>query len=172
VETLIFSVPDLLIVTLIMFLALFVFAIVGNAFFGQLPQSEQYNGINSLYNFGDFHHAFFSTIFWSSGFDWELALQQSMESKGNGAALYWVAFIVITQYILASMFTLAMIEVFDSNYVVEFNPKTLYAEMEEDFLDRWVKLSCNGRGLRLKEHLMVELILNMNAPLGYDFAYR
>ncbi len=131
-------------------MTLFVFAILGHTFFRGVPLASSFGGINSLYNFQDFHHAFLSVLFWSSGFDWEQALEQTMAHAGGVAALYWVLFVGLTQYVIFQLFMLAMIDVFQTNYVAEFNPKTLFAEMEEDFVDRWVKLSDFGKGLRMK----------------------
>jgi hypothetical protein len=145
-ETLYFSIPGLLNVTVILLTTCFVFSVIGHILFRDLLPQGRMLGINEVFNFDDFHHGFLSVVLWITGLQWTVVMEESLQQAGIVLVAYWVLLLLIVEFVLLHLYSLVMLRVFEENYVIEYNPDTLFSELEEDFVENWVKLSEQGAG--------------------------
>jgi len=114
-ETLIYTLPSLWNVTMLLLIVLFIFTVLGMAFFGK----QEYNqGYFSLYNhnanFRYFWTGFLTLFRMSTGESWNGLMHDSMETVSPYAWVYYCVYMIVASYLLFQLIVAVVLEQFSS----------------------------------------------------------
>ncbi|CAD8085687.1 unnamed protein product [Paramecium sonneborni] len=165
IDTALFSLPALFNVSALMFLLYFIFSVLGVFLFSNL--SDGYI-INSENNFNDFHHALILLFRCTTGEDWYLLMYDIMNKVNYYYCAYFIIFVVIMQRIMLNLFVLIILDQYERFYFNSDNPLQRFQEFEDDFVDGWAPLTSETKGQQIHKDLLVQLMLSIKAPMGYD----
>ncbi|CAD8053314.1 unnamed protein product [Paramecium primaurelia] len=165
IDTALFSLPALFNVSALMFLLYFIFSVLGVFLFSNL--SDGYI-INSENNFNDFHHALILLFRCTTGEDWYLLMYDIMNKAGYYYCSYFIIFVVIMQRIMLNLFVLIILDQYERFYFNSDNPLQRFQEFEDDFVDGWAPLASETKGQQIHQDLLIQLMLQIKAPMGYD----
>ena len=128
IETIIFSLPSLLNVLGLLFLILFMFAILGSFFFSNIERGVI---INENMNFSNFGKSMLLVFRMTTGEDWNNIMFDCMRvdekclmtnTCGSPyAVIYFILFILISTYIMLNLFVLVILQQFDKYYLPKDN---------------------------------------------------
>jgi len=133
---------------------------------------------NHYVNFSNFGIAMITLFRCSTGEDWYKIMYDTSNpvlcSDGTQscgqiiAPLFWIAFMMVAQYIMVNMLLSVMIQEFERNY---FGGEELsldkFKENVRDFDAIWVKLSKKYDGQKIKSTTLIKLFCALKKPLGF-----
>ncbi|CAK56623.1 unnamed protein product (macronuclear) [Paramecium tetraurelia] len=168
-----FAFPFLLKILFILLIIMVVFAFYGVMLYGTIDKGEV---INDLINFSNFWLAMLTLFKCVSGDDFRSIMNDCMhhnpycseDPKYCGspyAQIYFISFMLISNYILLNLFVLAMIEQFEFFFNNQDSILQTYVENIDSFRKAWFKFSSqNGQVLSIRclPHLLIEI----KEPLG------
>ncbi|CAD8190377.1 unnamed protein product [Paramecium pentaurelia] len=168
-----FAFPFLLKILFILLIIMVVFAFYGVMLYGTIDKGEV---INDLINFSNFWLAMLTLFKCVSGDDFRSIMNDCMhhnpycseDPKYCGspyAQIYFISFMLISNYVLLNLFVLAMIEQFEFFFNNQDSILQTYVENIDSFRKTWFKFSTqNGQVLNIRclPHLLIEI----KEPLG------
>ncbi|CAD8092583.1 unnamed protein product [Paramecium sonneborni] len=89
-----------------------------------------------------------------------------MNNGSNYNALFWVAFILIQNFVMLNLFILIVLDQYDVNYFHEDNPLNRFDEYQNKMLDVWTRFSSDGT--IINQSKLTDLLLTLPKPLGLD----
>jgi len=118
-ETLMFTLPSLLNVTMLLVLVLFIFTILGMNFFGlnKISTTSGYNhyGLYTEHaNFRTFWKGFFTLFRMSTGESWNGIMHDVMEESGDSASLFFVLYMIVGSSLLFNLVIAILLDEFSS----------------------------------------------------------
>jgi len=160
---------------LLLLLIFFIYAIIGCFFFKQVTNGITISGD---VNFDNIFSALMILIKCTTADDWgflifdtsntDIGCEQQQTCGSKWAYLYFVSFVIISNFILLNMFILAIIQQFEIYHKNPSNPMLLINSHIEAFRKAWVEYCTIKKEKKLKiEHLMFFLKL-LGTPLGLD----
>lgn len=163
-QVIIYSLPSLLNVAALLFLIFFIFSILANRLFGKYREGEI---LNDYVNFSDFHKAFLLLFSASTGEDWHVLMFDCIKNSGGySPVIFFVFFIVITQFIMLNLFIMVILQQFEDNFFSTDNALSNFELYEYNFKTIWTLYSKKYGGKRIKENVLVDYYLDLEAPLG------
>ncbi|CAD8106693.1 unnamed protein product [Paramecium sonneborni] len=168
-----FALPFLLKILFILLIIMVVYAFYGVMLYGTIDKGEV---INDLINFSNFWLAMLTLFKCVSGDDFRSIMNDCMhhnpycseDPKYCGspyAQIYFISFMLISNYALLNLFVLAMIEQFEFFFNNQDSILQTYVENIDSFRKTWFKFSRqNGQVLNIRSlpHLLIEI----KEPLG------
>jgi len=117
-ETLLFTLPSLLNVTLLLVMILFMYTIVGMNFFGKMQLCPNgpcpYGLYNEHANFKYFHIGFFTLFRMSTGESWNGIMHDCMAQYGWGAATFFVSYMFVGASLMFNLVIAILLDEFSS----------------------------------------------------------
>ncbi|CAD8192000.1 unnamed protein product [Paramecium octaurelia] len=168
-----FAFPFLFKILFILLIIMVVFAFYGTMLFGHIDKGEV---INDLINFKNFWLAILTLFKCVSGDDFRSIMNDCMhhnpycqeDPKYCGSPysqIYFIIFMLISNYVLLNLFVLAMIEQFELFFNNQDSILQTYVENIDTFRKAWFKFSCNhGQFLNIKN--LPFLLMEIKEPLG------
>jgi len=116
-ETLVFTLPALMNVTMLLVLVLFIFTILGMSFFGDNPYATvtdhgHYGLYNEHANFRTFWKGFFTLFRMCTGESWNGIMHDVMDVSGGEASLFFVLFMVIAAQLMLNLVIAILLDEF------------------------------------------------------------
>jgi hypothetical protein len=119
-ETLIYTAPSLFNVTCLLGIILFIYTVLGMAFFGNQTMGEgpHYMGVppfslyNQYANFRHFHIGFFCLFRMSTGESWNGIMHDSMEHVSPYSWIYYVSYMIVGSSLLFQLIVAVLLEQF------------------------------------------------------------
>ncbi|CAD8187071.1 unnamed protein product [Paramecium octaurelia] len=173
VRVMYFAFPFMLKILFILLIIMVVYAFYGIMLFGNIDKGEV---INDLINFSNFWSAMLTLFKCVSGDDLRSIMNDCMhhnpycseDPKYCGspyAQIYFISFMLISNYTFLNLFILSMIEQFEFFFNNQDSILQTYVENIDSFRKAWFKFSSqNGQVLSLRylPHLLIEI----KEPLG------
>lgn len=128
IQTILFSIPSILNVTMLLMLIFFMFSILGVFMFGEVTEGEV---LDDLKNFNNFFNAFLLLFALSTGEDWNLIMfdcgrtppdcipRQTCGSQFS--KLYFYALVLVCSHVMLNLFILVIIQQFEQYYLPKEN---------------------------------------------------
>ena len=167
-RTLLYSLPSLASITSLIFLVVFVFAVVGMNLFGDIEvDGEVFTTFQNFRHFGSSMLFLFRVI---TGEQWNTAMHLLRDQEGYRIAFpFFATFLVLSNFILLNLFIAVILENFENALHTEHNKSQKHSL--EDFYYDWSQLH---EELELPSRLddclpsycLVKLLKNMAMPLG------
>ena len=179
IETFIFMMPAFANGLALLLLYLFITSITACFLMSGITgdSSGFFSGQNNFMNFHSSLQTLFITL---TGENWYVFMFESsvpgyVQCQGGGNDctqpvnfVFWLPFIFFGQKVFMEMLGLIVLDQFDYNYIRENNPLGVFALLESDFRDNWIKVSRKHKGTKMEGKQLVELILNLRQPLGMN----
>ncbi|CAD8084276.1 unnamed protein product [Paramecium sonneborni] len=168
-----FAFPFMFKILFILLIIMVVFAFYGMMLFGHIDKGEV---LNDLINFSNFWLAMLALFKCVSGDDFRSIMNDCMhhnpycqeDPKYCGSPysqIYFILFMLISNYVLLNLFVLAMIEQFELFFNNQDSILQTYVENIDTFRKAWFKFSCNhGQFLNIKK--LPFLLQEIKEPLG------
>lgn len=118
----------------LLFLILFIFAILGTYLFKSVKGGDSLN--NEYINFSNFAHSFLLVFRMSTGEDWHIIMYDCM-NYNSYSFIYFVIYVVLVQYVMVNLFVLVIIREFDDYFYNTDNPLNLYSHEVLIFKEKW-----------------------------------
>jgi hypothetical protein len=144
IQTIIFSIPSILNVTMLLMLIFFMFSILGVFMFGEVTEGEV---LDDLKNFNNFFNAFLLLFAVSTGEDWNLIMFDCGRTPpdcipkrtcGNiFAKLYFYALVLVCSHVMLNLFILVIIQQFEHYYLPSDNLITVFQQDLNQFMVAW-----------------------------------
>jgi len=110
---LIYTLPSLWNVAMLLLIVLFIYAVLGMAFFGDQPMGTGPYGLyNDHANFRTFWKGFITLFRMSTGESWNGIMHDSMDQVSQAAWVYYVSYMVIAAYLLFQLIVAVVLEQF------------------------------------------------------------
>jgi hypothetical protein len=159
IDTIIFSLPSLMNVLGLLFLILFMFAILGSFFFRNIRKGAI---IGPEMNFKNFGNSMLMVFRMTTGEDWNNIMFDCMRTEDDCemsgtcgtpyAAAYYVLFILISTYIMLNLFVLVILQQFDKYYLPKDNVLERFKNDFENFKETWKEFTlARYNCLKIKE---------------------
>jgi hypothetical protein len=161
IKTLIFSFPSLMNVFLLLFLLYFIFAVLSVFLFKTAKFHPEFN--NELYNFRNFHSAFYTLFRASTGEDWHMFMFTLGENEGMFvvARIFFIFFYFLASMIMLKVFQLVVMQEFDEFFFNPNNALNSFDDIKDVFLRTWNKFTLTSRGERIKENKLVDFFYTL-----------
>lgn len=164
-KTLFFSLPSLVNVGSLLFLAFFVFAIVGMNLFGDVKRDGIY--LSQYANFEYFGSSMLLLIRCMTGEGWN-GIMHYLKDEGYPVAVpYFALFLITCPYMLLNLFIAVILENFEAALAAD--PDKVQQKNLEDFIEAWAQIH-DELGAedndRLPCYTLVKLIHMLPPPLG------
>jgi len=167
-ETLVFTLPSLMNVTMLLMLVLFIFTILGMSFFGNNPNSTVTDhGHYGLYtehaNFRTFWKGFFTLFRMCTGESWNGIMHDVMEHSGGASSLFFVFFMVIAAQLMLNLVIAILLDEFSDR------GKTDSYEVTPADLDHFTRVWSDfdpEATLKLQVKKVPEFLIALGEPLG------
>jgi hypothetical protein len=164
-NTLYFSLPSLINVGTLLFLAFFVFAIIGMNLYGEsTPDGDFYNRYQHFGSFGSTMLLLFCCL---TGENWNTGMHVLRNQGYTSAVPYFALFLLVNKYMMLNLFIAVILENFENalkNDADQIHPHHLLA-----FSIGWTKI-CNELGSEnpdlLPCYVLVKLLHDLVKPLG------
>ena len=111
-ETLVFSVPSLWNIGSLLFVLFFIFAVLGTAFFGSEPFTD--DGFSAHANFRNFANSMLTLWRLATGDSWQVVMHASMRVS-TFAALYYLFFMLFGGLVMVNLFIAVILENFSES---------------------------------------------------------
>ncbi|CAD8117020.1 unnamed protein product [Paramecium sonneborni] len=168
-----FAFPFMFKILFILLIIMVVFAFYGTMLFGHIDQGEV---LNDLINFSNFWLAMLALFKCVSGDDFRSIMNDCMhhnpycqeDPKYCGSPysqIYFILFMLISNYVLLNLFVLAMIEQFELFFNNQDSILQTYVENIDTFRKAWFKFSCS-HGQFLNIRYLPFLLIEIKEPLG------
>ena len=169
-RTLLYSLPALVNIISLLFLVVFVFAVVGMNLFGKVHTDGEI--FTTFENFGSFGSSMLLMFRVITGEQWNSAMHLLRDDGHTVAVPFFIIFIVISNFILLNLFIAVILENFENALHTEHN-KTQKRNLE-DFYHDWSELHLElGLPTRLDDCLpsysLFKLLRHLEMPLGLKF---
>jgi len=175
-QTISMSITALFNVLGLVLLILFMFAVLGVYFFGELTEPAQV--IDPEYkNFRNFGRAYLLLFAIATGEDWNRLMYDCIDSvpyceKGRScgssyAPVYYICFVMVITHVMLNLFILVIIQQFEKYYVAEDNPIKTFTKNFDQFHQTWVTYTQRFKCLKLQERHCVDFFLDLPAPMGF-----
>jgi len=138
-ETLIYTLPSLANVAALLVIILFIFTVLGMAFFGD----QQYNQPPfELYtehaNFRTFRNGFFTLFRMSTGESWNGIMHDSMDQVSKQAYIFYVAYMIVGSDLLFNLIVAVVLEQFSSAAAEEDDSAVVKPDDIDNYRDAWL----------------------------------
>lgn len=80
--------------------------------------------------------------------------------------IYFVAFVMIVQFIMINLFALVVIDQFEMYYMSEDNPIEKFKKTFEVFIVQWMQMTMKYRGIKMREKQLFDFFRKLKPPLG------
>jgi len=130
----------------------------------------------SYKNFSNFHLAFQTMFIITTGEGWNYYMYDSWTwgvyckpGWNCGSILspiYFVAFVMIVQFIMINLFALVVIDQFEMYYMSEDNPIEKFKRTYDIFLLQWMQMTMKYRGVKMREKQLFDFFRKLKPPLG------
>jgi hypothetical protein len=175
-QTISMSVTALLNVLGLVLLILFMFAVLGVFFFGELTEPAQV--IDPDYkNFRNFGRAYLLLFAIATGEDWNRLMYDCIDSppyceKGKTcgssyAPVYYICFIMVITHVMLNLFILVIIQQFEKYYVAEDNPIKTFTKNFDQFHEVWVNYTQRFKCVKMRERDCVDFFQDLARPMGF-----
>jgi hypothetical protein len=164
-NTLYFSLPSLLNVGTLLFLAFFVFAVVGMNLFGESePDGKFYNRYQNFSGFGSTMLLLFCCL---TGENWNTGMY-ILKNQGYTAAVpFFALFLLVNRYMMLNLFIAVILENFEN--ALRNDEDQIHQHHLLAFSIGWAKI-CNELGAKdpdvLPCYVLVKLLSELTRPLG------
>lgn len=158
------------------FLVYFIFSVLAVFLFKNIGAGRIINDNDMNFrNFGNSLHMLYRQ---STGEDWHRIMYDTMRTDnctpnvdcGHGYhAIFFLLFIVITVFIMYNLFILVIISNFEQCYINPENPLKKFKSIALIFKNRWNEHTAKSEGLTLQENCLVDFLLKLPEPMGYDY---
>jgi|LauGreDrversion4_2_1035121.scaffolds.fasta_scaffold349919_1 hypothetical protein len=174
IDTIIFSLPSLMNVLGLLFLILFMFAILGSFFFRDIKKGLI---IGPDMNFKNFGNSMLMVFRMTTGEDWNNIMFDCMRTEDDCimsgtcgspyAAIYFVLFILFSTYIMLNLFVLVILQQFDKYYLPKENVLERFKNDFENFKETWKEFTlARYNCLKIKESQIPQFLRRLPSPLG------
>jgi hypothetical protein len=174
IQTIMFSISSLANVFALLMLVFFIYSILGVFIFSDITEGEI---INDYSNFKNFGQAMIILIMVSTGEDWNKIMFDTSRTEPNCikgktcgtsiAPLYFISFIMICTFVLLNLFILVILQQFDKYYLPKDNVLQRFADDLDRFKDTWTEFAIEYKGIKIKDHFLVDFFYKMQEPLGF-----
>lgn len=114
-ETLIYTLPSLMNVTCLLLIILFIYTVLGMAFFGDQEFNKPPYELYEVHaNFRSFHIGFFTLFRMSTGESWNGIMHDSMEEVSPQAWIYYSSYMIVGSSLLFQLIVAVVLEQFGS----------------------------------------------------------
>jgi hypothetical protein len=167
-QTLVFTLPAVMNVMMLLFLIMFIYAVLGMSFFGNNPYTTvtdhgHYGAYGQHANFRYFHKGFFLLFRMSTGERWNAVMHDVMNESGVGAAFFFVSYQIVATSLLLNLVVAIMLD--------EFSSKSKFDKFEitpadlEMFTATWAKFDPYAT-LAIKVGDFPAMLTALGKPLG------
>jgi hypothetical protein len=177
-QTLVYSIPPMANLLSITMLVYFMFAVLATFLFQKINAGEVIQPYVGFYNFG---YSLLTLYRCATGEDWyrimfDTAYPQGCSdgSPGNdcgpGASVcwvFWIAFIVVGQYIFLNLFVMPVTTTYEEYYVNSDSPLTRFNENVDNFKTVWKDAARRNQGLFIGQKQLVPFFMKLEVPLGF-----
>jgi len=169
IQTIIFSIPSILNVTMLLMLIFFMFSVLGVFMFGEVTEGEV---LDDLKNFNNFFNAFLLLFAVSTGEDWNLIMFDCGRTPpdcipkrtcGNiFAKLYFYALVLVCSHVMLNLFILVIIQQFETYYLPKENMIVKFKQDLNSFMSVWIKFTQKKyKCQRIKEKMLIEFFQDL-----------
>ena len=174
------SMPAVLNLLALLFLVYFIFSVLAVFLFQNITKGLVID--NRMVNFQNFGIAMLTLFRCSTGEDWYKIMNDTwgpiMCSDGtntcgsNIAPIFWIVFMMVSQYVMINMLMSVMIQEFENYYFTSEDGLSLdeFKENIRAFDFVWVNLSRKYDGIKIKSPSLITLFSLLKKPLGNDLS--
>jgi hypothetical protein len=165
IDTLLFSLPSLFNITILLFLVLFIYAVLGMNFFGgmALDEPRDYGMYNDHTNFAHFHTAMLMLFRMSTGEMWA-GIQRDVMDEYPWAWIYFCSYMIIVASLLFSLLIGVVLDQFGE--VLSRDKVDIPDAAYENFFAEWARVDPTATHFITKQK-MGAMLLKLQPP--FDF---
>lgn len=157
-QTLVFSLPMTFNVLALLLLIFFVYTIIGCSLFGDIPMDDYVNFKNFLFGM--------MTLFkMSTTDDWSSTMLAVLKHNVY-CPVYFVSFIIISQFILTNLFILVLLQQFADAEQSDKNPLQEFNEYVSKFRNAWIECTEKFKGEKMQKTSLLKFFRSLEPPLG------
>lgn len=157
-QTLMFSLPMTFNVLALLLLIFFVYTIIGCSLFGDIP-------IDDYVNFNNFLFGMMTLFKMSTTDNWSSAMLVILKENPY-CPLYFVSFIIISQFILTNLFILVLLQQFQDSEQNSKNPLQEFHEHVNKFRNIWIECTAKYKGQKIHKNTLLRFFKLLEPPLG------
>ncbi|CAK68274.1 unnamed protein product (macronuclear) [Paramecium tetraurelia] len=171
-----FAVPYLVKIFTILIITMFIFALFGCQLYGKIDSGQV---MDDLINFTNFGNAMLALFKCASGDDWRTIMTDTMQHnplcqedpKYCGSPtnqLYFILFMLLSNYVLLNLFVLGLIEQFEQFFQMQNSQIQTYVENVDDIKTIWCKYTTQTQGKTMHYKFLGKFLMDIGLPLGVD----
>jgi hypothetical protein len=163
-------------VFILLCLVLFIFSVLGNFFFGNISPAFEGAGFYQYKNFANFHQAIQTMFVITTGESWNYFMYDAWtwgpyctEGYNCGseyAPAFFVAFVVIVQFVMLNLFALVVIDQFEMYYMADDNPISKFKKNYDVFQRTWIMMSLKYKCVKMREKQLFDFFRKLPPPIG------
>ena len=158
-QTLVFSLPMTFNVLALLLLIFFIYTIIGCSLFGDFPIDDYVNFNNFLYGM--------MTLFKCSTTDNWSSTMLAILDKNPYSPIYFISFIIISQFILTNLFILVLLQQFQEAETNDAKtPLQEFHEYVDKFRTAWIECTSKFHGQKMKKTYLLRFFRILDPPLG------
>ncbi|CAD8191236.1 unnamed protein product [Paramecium pentaurelia] len=169
-----FALPFLAKLISILIITMIIYALIGCQLFGKINKGAV---IDDFINFTNFEYALLALYKCASGDDFKTIMTDTMyhnpycieNSDYCGSVfnqLYFITFILFSNYVLLNLFILGLIEQFEEFFQVQNSMIQTYVEEIDKIKTAWCKYSAETNGQSMHYKFLCRFLLDIGQPLG------
>ncbi|CAD8111377.1 unnamed protein product [Paramecium primaurelia] len=171
-----FAVPYLVKIFTILIITMFIFALFGCQLYGKIDSGQV---MDDLINFTNFGNAMLALFKCASGDDWRTIMTDTMQHNplcqedpqycGSTAnQLYFILFMLLSNYVLLNLFVLGLIEQFEQFFQMQNSQIQTYVENVDNIKTIWCKYTTQTQGQTMHYKFLGKFLMDIGLPLGVD----
>ena len=161
-QTLLLSLPMAFNVFALLLLIFFIYTIIGCSLFGDDPVDDYVNFNNFLFGM--------MTLFKCSTTDNWSSTMMAILNKSSYSPIYFISFIIISQFILTNLFILVLLQQFEDE---KSEDSKTHLQDFHDYVDKfrtaWVACTDRYKGQKIKKSNLIHFFKSLESPLGSLF---
>ncbi|CAD8181015.1 unnamed protein product [Paramecium pentaurelia] len=169
-----FALPFLAKLISILIITMIIYALIGCQLFGKIIEGAV---IDDLINFTNFEYALLALFKCASGDDFRTIMTDTMHHNplcpenpdccgSDFNQLYFITFMLFSNYVLLNLFILGLIEQFEEFFQVQNSMIQTYVEEIDKIKTAWCKYSAETNGQSMHYKFLCRFLLDIGQPLG------
>ncbi|CAD8054707.1 unnamed protein product [Paramecium primaurelia] len=169
-----FAIPFLAKLISILIITMIIYALIGCQLFGKVKKGAV---IDEYINFTNFEYALLALFKCASGDDFRTIMTDTMHHNpycsentdycgSDFNQLYFITFMLFSNYVLLNLFVLGLIEQFEEFFQVQNSMIQTYVEQIDKIKTTWCKYSADNNGESMHYKFLCRFLLDIGQPLG------
>jgi len=165
-QTLMLALPMTFNVLAVLLLIFFIYTIIGCSLYGDIL-------FDPFINFKDFLYGMMTLFKMSTTDNWSSCMLTYL-TYNSYCPIYFVSFIIISQFILTNLFILVLLQQFDeteNNTKAGKTPIQEFHEHVDKFRSAWIECTAKFKGQKMKKTQLIRFFRSLEPPLGFYLSF-